>query len=319
MNKTLPVAVMLGFVIALSAHVPTASAHPGHHDDRDDHPHTGDLPENAVTITTRGDYRYIEANGIPEHETGRFPNRHNPNDIRPQTYRYRVPLHPQANDTPTSVAGQPMGVALNGVVFDPGTAENWTPQGLRRGGPPSAWVYDALSSKIDLGLDKNNAHVQPSGAYHYHGIPTGLVERLGGFDQVLLLGYAADGFPIYGPNGYADPMDPASELRPLRANYQLKPGTRPSGNRGPGGKYDGTFVQDWRYVKGSGDLDECNGRFGVTPEYPKGTYYYVLTEQFPFIPRMLRGTPDPSFARRGSDRRRPPGRHPNRDSIGPSP
>jgi hypothetical protein len=52
-------------------------------------------------------------------------------------------------------------------------------------------------------------------------------------------------------------------------------------------------------VKGLGDLDETNGRTGVTPEYPNGTYYYVLTDNWPFIPRMFRGTADASFARPG--------------------
>lgn len=62
-------------------------------------------------------------------------------------------------------------------------------------------------------------------------------------------------------------------------------------------------MQDWTYVAGAGDLDECNGRFGVTPEHPEGTYYYVVTDTFPFVPRLFRGTPDPSF-RHGP----PPGR-----------
>jgi hypothetical protein len=51
-------------------------------------------------------------------------------------------------------------------------------------------------------------------------------------------------------------------------------------------------------VAGSGDLDECNGRTGPTPEFPGGTYHYVLTDDFPFVPRLWRGTPDGSFLRR---------------------
>ncbi|MCA8998272.1 MAG: YHYH protein, partial [Planctomycetaceae bacterium] len=65
----------------------------------------------------------------------------------------------------------------------------------------------------------------------------------------------------------------------------------------PGGRFDGTFVQDYEFMKGLGDLDEYNGRVGVTPEYPQGIYYYVITNQFPFIPRELRGEADASFAR----------------------
>jgi hypothetical protein len=55
------------------------------------------------------------------------------------------------------------------------------------------------------------------------------------------------------------------------------------------------FVEDFEYVPGHGDLEECNGRTGPTTEYPNGTYYYVLTDEFPFIPRLWHGTHDPSF------------------------
>jgi hypothetical protein len=56
-------------------------------------------------------------------------------------------------------------------------------------------------------------------------------------------------------------------------------------------------VQDYEYVAGLGELDACNGRDGVTPEYPRGTYYYVVTAAYPFIPRCWVGTPDQSFSR----------------------
>ena len=53
----------------------------------------------------------------------------------------------------------------------------------------------------------------------------------------------------------------------------------------------GTFVQDWEYVAGLGDLDECNGRTGVTPEFPGGIYHYTVTDTYPFIQRCVKGTP----------------------------
>ena len=72
----------------------------------------------------------------------------------------------------------------------------------------------------------------------------------------------------------------------LKASYRLKSGERPGGGNGPGGAYDkGSFAQDYEFVKKTaGDLDDCNGRHGVTPEYPQGTYYYVITDNWPFIP-----------------------------------
>ena len=295
--------------IAIAACLLTAraNAHEGHH------PHTHAEPvaaavSNEVQISVRGEYRFILANGIPDHQTGRFPNRGNPNSIAPQRYQFRVSANPQVAKQLTPMQRQPFGVAVNGVVFDPGTAEFW------QNNPRSGWNYEALSGRINLGLDRNQAHVQPTGAYHYHGIPTGLIETLGGNEnQMLLLGYAADGFPIYAPRAYRDPNDAMSPLARMQSSYRIKRGQRPAG---PGGRYDGTFVQDYEYVPELGDLDAANGRVGVTPEYPDGTYYYVLTETYPFIPRQFRGTPDPSFVRNGPPaggprgNRPPPGRPP---------
>ena len=112
---------------------------------------------------------------------------------------------------------------------------------------------------------------------------------------MLLLGWAADGFPIYAPWGLTDPADASSPLKDLRSSYQLKRGERPAG--GPAGAYDGTYTQDFAFVEGSGDLDRFGGRVGVTPEFPGGTFHYVLTPEHPFVPRTHAGTPDPSFAK----------------------
>ncbi|MGB1090969.1 MAG: YHYH protein [Oceanobacter sp.] len=44
-----------------------------------------------------------------------------------------------------------------------------------------------------------------------------------------------------------------------------------------------------------GDLDECNGCYGVTPEYPEGIYHYYITDDYPYIARCVHGDPDSSF------------------------
>ncbi len=246
---------------------------------------------NRVSITVRGPYRYISCNGIPDHRTGPFPNAHNPNSIREQHYEFRVPAHPRQSEQPRAFGLGKFGVAVNGVPFDPGAAEFWN------GNPRSGWQFEAMRGRIDLGLDQNNAHVQPNGAYHYHGIPVGLMKNLtDGENQMTLIGWAGDGFPIYGPLGYRKADDSASGVRIMKSSYRVKRGTRPTE---PGGLYDGTFTNDFEYVAGSGDLDECNGRVGVTPEFPEGTYHYYVTDSFPYIPRQFKGTPDASFTRRG--------------------
>jgi hypothetical protein len=245
--------------------------------------------KNRVEISISGDKRIIRANGIPEHETGRFPNRGNPNAIREQNYVFRMDAVPQKRSRIEGLELGKFGVAVNGVPFDPGAAEFWN----RDHG--SGWRYEALSGAINLGLDTNNAHVQPTGAYHYHGLPTGLIESWSRDIHSAIVGYAADGFPIYAVFGFSDPTNATSSVGALRASYAMKNGMRPGG---PGGNYDGTFVEDYAFVAGSGDLDECNGRDTVTPDHPSGTYAYFLTETFPFVPRCFRGEPDGSFAQR---------------------
>jgi hypothetical protein len=244
---------------------------------------------NRVSITVSGGERVVRANGWPDHPAGKFPNRGNPNTLSPQSYDFHLPLNPQVAPEPCGGNGAWFGVALNGVPFEPGTAEFWN--GERE------WNYEARSGFINLGLDQNNAHVQPTGAYHYHGLPVGLIGKLGGDGKrMLMVGYAADGFPIYTSYAHTSANDPDSPLKKMRSSYQLKKGERTGG---PGGKYDGRFTADYEFVKGSGDLDECNGRFGVTPEFPQGTYHYCITDEFPQLARFWRGTPDPGFFKRG--------------------
>lgn len=302
-------------VLAAAALAPWLHAHPDHSATKKD-PGVTFVPsdqaapgESRVSITTKGEQRVIVANGLPDHRTGRFPNRDNPNEIRAQTYRFTIPLHPQPAARVTKLVRQPFGIALNGVLFDPGTAEYW------QNDRDSGWHYDALGGAFSLGLDADNAHVQPNGAYHYHGIPTALLARLSsGKKQMTLVGWAADGFPIYAQWDHRDPKDAKSEIVAMKSSYRLKSGTRPTSGGQPGGRYDGVFEEDFEFVAGSGDLDECGGRFGVTPEFPAGIYHYVLTTDFPFIPRAFRGTPDPSFARRnagGPPRDRPARRRGN--------
>ncbi len=253
------------------------------------------LPEPETEVVVLGKDRFILTNGVPNHRTGRFPSRGNPNRIAASPHEYQVPVEPKFAEQPTQLGLHPFGVAVNGIPFDPGAAEFY--RGDRR------WQYEPMKGK-QLGIDLSNGHVQPTGAYHYHGLPVELVKQLGGDrDRMLLLGYAADGFPVYSSKGYVDPQDPKSGVKELKPSYRVRRGTRPGG---PGGRYDGTFVADHEYVKDLGDLDECNGRFGPTPEYPDGVYHYHLTTAFPYVPRLLKGTPDASFLRQGPGGR-PPG------------
>ncbi|MTI00471.1 YHYH protein [Roseibium sp. RKSG952] len=228
----------------------------------------------------------VSANGIPDHLVGRFPNRGNPHSISAQNVSLKVPANPKPKGTVTPLElGWNFGVSLNGVVFDPLAAEFW------HGDPRSGWSYNALGGAIALGLDENHAHVQPNGKYHYHGIPTGFIELLdySSDRHSPLIGFAADGFPIYTMTGVVN-----GKVTEMTSSYRLKSGNRPGG-RAPDGKYDGTFNEDFAYIPGLGTLDECNGAFTTSPEYPEGTYAYFLTEEYPVIPRCFAGSPDKSF------------------------
>lgn len=244
------------------------------------------LPDNKVEITTDGQYRYIRSNAIPDHSPGQFPNRNNPNSISAQNLNYRVALKPRRTGRITPVGMSAFAVALNGIPFDPSAAEWW--QRNRNSG----WQYEPLSPKINLGLDQHNAHVQPNGTYHYHGIPTGYVDGIDGRSHSRLIAYAADGFPVYLRYGFADGLNASGGIKDLRPSWRLKSGSRPGG---PGGRYDGSFIEDYEYVASLGDLDECNGIETVTPEHPEGTYAYFLTKEWPVIPRCLKGERDRSF------------------------
>ncbi|MEM7027563.1 MAG: YHYH protein [Pseudomonadota bacterium] len=250
-----------------------------------------------MTIKTDANYRYIESNGIPDHTTGRFPNSGNPNAITEQEHSYRVTLNPKKTDKKTSI--KIAGVAKNGVPMEPGTAEFWNRD------RSSGWNIQAFASGVNLGIDSNNAHVQPTGSYHYHGKPTGIINK----SSDTLVGWAADGFEIHYLGSKA------------KSSYKLKSGTRSSG---PGGSYDGTYDQDWEYAAEHGNLDECNG--GEL----NGSYAYFITDSYPFIQRCVFGTPDGSFTKRGGgggpggpgmrggdDRRGPPPRHGDRDRPPP--
>jgi hypothetical protein len=116
-----------------------------------------------------------------------------------------------------------------------------------------------------------------------------------------ILGWAFDGNPIYGPYGYQDPTSLSSSIVPIRSSYVLKSNlvydenTNPVPVRieGPSlSQYPaGTFIEDYEYRFNSlaTYLDEYNGRFTKTPEFPNGVYAYFVTldrsgiAEFPYI------------------------------------
>ena len=232
-----------------------------------------------VSITVSGDTRTIAANNIPEHNVGSFPN----GTITAQNNVYQVDATPSLTGRTSYInLGTSFGVAVNGVTFDPLAAEFY-----EKGGQD--WNYVALNGAIRLGLDTQTGHIQRGGEYHYHGIASALLSDLGysSASHSPLIGYAADGFPIYALTGQ-------NGVKAI-SSYVLKSGSRPGGSNAPGGTYDGTFHADYQYVAGAGNLDECNGMMTVSAEYPGGTYAYFLSEGYPTVPICHKGTVSSSF------------------------
>ncbi len=93
------------------------------------------------------------------------------------------------------------------------------------------------------------------------------IEKLQDEYHSPIMGWAFDGYPIYGMYGYGDD---GQSIKAITSSYAIER-TQDGGDQG----YNG--IDDWNYNEGLGDLDECNGRFGPTPEYPEGIYHYVST------------------------------------------
>lgn len=257
-----------------------------HSDSEENHSHTNQdyfksysfVNENYGTktiVTVNNSERKMETNALPNHKTGEFPRKGNPNTISAQNRTYIFPVNPKYTGKPTWV--REPGVALNGVKFEPGTAEVVVCE------TGENYRVEAFQDIIDLGLDFNHAHVQPTGAYHYHGSPTSVIEDLDEGKDLIHIGFANDGFPIY-----------YSKSGVYKPSYILLDGNREGEDctyTNPkntidisvGGHHDGAFGSDFEYVANSGDLDECNG---ITVD---GEYRYIVTNEFPYVSRCLMG------------------------------
>ena len=249
--------------------------------------------------TSDGSNRILNGNGIPNHPVGTFPNPDNPNTISEQNVSAQFTLCPTIVSEIGVQAGGPSGAiayAINSVKFDPATAGRCDNSGrCSLAGGSGAWSIEALGhDTFDFGDDMNHAHVQPNGAYHYHGIPERFLDKIGKGREMTLVGWAADGFPVYARYAYTDPNDSDSLIKVMNSSWQIKsqgdagrPATKNSNNQIIP---MGAFTQDYEYKEGSGDLDQCNGRVGVTPEFPEGIYYYMVTDSFPYFSRCLKGS-----------------------------
>ncbi len=272
---------------------------------------------NCQEVAYSEDYVYVSTNGIPAYPTGPFLDG-NPSQASNQNAIFRIPLNPQENTgAPISTTGGNIGVFINGVaLFDYRDGVGWNSNtNSLCGGPgnPSCpggpmagkdWNRDAVPAEMD-GFDCSKAH-PAMGNYHHHQNPSAFkldlevvsnicnlydADGLYAIDSTQhspLIGFAYDGFPIYGAYGFQNADGSGGPTR-MKSGYQLRnittrthwaDGTNVDDGPVVGGTYFlGYFREDYEFVANEADdyLDEHNGRFCVTPEYPDGTYAYFAT------------------------------------------
>jgi arylsulfatase A-like enzyme len=257
-------------------------------------------------------YEYVEDNQRVVYSNN-YPNHDfcfvSPRIPEPYYRVYKFDLNPQLSGAITSISranGRPVnffGIAMNGVYMMPAPATPFIFEDTNTGQYNWDWVFEPTtnigSGRDFVGLDCASAHVNPNSGYHYHGNMFEYVEELEpGISttedipsEVLQVGWASDGFPVlykFGP-------DKDGNVKELLPSFQLKSGLRPGdGESAPCGPYSGKYTNDFEYVAGKGDLDECNGiEASVTLNTAQGTetfeYYYVVTASFPQISRCMKG------------------------------
>ena len=258
-----------------------------------------------------GEQRVVYSNNYPNHNFCFVSTR-----IPEPYYRvYKFDLKPKLSGITTSLTrtnGRPVnffGISLNGVYMMPAPATPFIFEDKNTGQYNWDWVFEPTTNigegRDYVGLDCASAHVNPNSGYHYHGNMFEYVEQLEiGISTTetipakpLQVGWAADGFPIlyrFGP-------DKDGNIKEMHPSFQLKSGLRPGdGISAPCGPYSGKYTNDFEFIAGKGDLDDCNGiEASVTLTTDQGEetfeYYYVVTQSFPQISRCMKGNFNDSF------------------------
>jgi hypothetical protein len=276
-------------------------------------PITDAVAANVQTVQYSTNWVYVSTNGIPAYITGPFLDG-NPSLATSQNAIFKLPLTPTQNTgTPTPTNGGNIGLFKNGVaLFDYRDGASWKNSISQMCGGPTGmctgdgvWNRDAIPAER-AGFDCAKAH-PAMGNYHHHQNPSAFNLDLVVISNVCstypsdglyvinpaehspLIGFAYDGFPIYGAYGYAN-ADGTGGIVRMKSSYQLRnitvrthyaDGSNVTDGPAVSTTYPlGYFREDYEYVAHPSDasyLDIHNGRFCVTPEYPGGIYCYFAT------------------------------------------
>ncbi|MGY8757871.1 MAG: YHYH protein [Planctomycetota bacterium] len=225
---------------------------------------------------------FVQSEGIPSHAIGPWPG--NPNMATAKGWSFLLPINPiEQTGAKTATGLGSIGVMINGVpMFNAKDARSYQNRNV--------WFQNAIhweGGSMDTGM----GHPAPGGNYHYHQIPDSLVTQTGDTPQYhsSIIGFAFDGFPVYGPYAYANAngtgpivrVESSYRLRNITDRHTLPDGTVLSqSDWGPAINSNfplGAYNEDYEYVPNLGQLNEFNGRFCATPEYPQGTFAYFAT------------------------------------------
>ena len=250
--------------------------------------HSDTIESNVLKDQFDSNYVYISCNCIPGYDIG--PWSHNPNWAKNQNFCYRITRNPQKNTgTPIALGVGHIGVWTNGVsIYNAWDGMSYNNLGYW---DRNAFYFEGSSFDTCLG------HADQHGEYHHHINPKCLYNDADSTHHSPIIGWAFDGFPIYGAYGYANPNGSGGIKRMLSSYFLRKMVNRdtlpdsnsalPVADEGPAvnATYPlGDFLQDYIFNSGYGDLDVHNGRFCVTPEYPGGIYAYFVTIDSKFNP-----------------------------------
>lgn len=268
---------------------------------------------NVQTVLYSANWVYIRTKGQPSYVTGPFLDG-NPSLATNQNAIFKISLNPVQNTgNPTNTTGGNIGLFINGVaLFDYRDGVSWqNATNSLKGGPlggmgDQVWNRDAVVAER-IGFDCSKGH-PAMGNYHHHQSPSAFKLDLNVISTICnlydadglyvidssthspLIGFAYDGFPIYGAYAFKNTNGTGGIVR-MKSSYKLRNiATRTTNALGnpvtPGPVVNNTyplgyFREDYEYIPtgaGSPDyLDEHNGRFCITPEYPAGIYCYFAT------------------------------------------
>lgn len=269
------------------------------------------LTANVQSVKYSANYVYATTMGIPSYVTGPFLDG-NPSLASNQNAIFKFPLNPVQNTgTGTPTSGGNIGVFINGVaMFDYRDGVSWKNSTSALAGGPlggtgdGVWNRDAIPAE-KAGFDCSKGH-PAMGNYHHHQNPSAFDLDLAVISTVCnlydadglyvidstvhspLIGYAYDGFPVYGAYGYKN-TDGTGGIVRIKSSFSLRnitvrthyyDGTDVTDGPAVNSTYPlGLFKEDYEYIASTQPdyLDYHNGRFCKTPEYPNGIYCYFAT------------------------------------------